>query len=121
MVRHRTSFMFNNANNTWVNACDAEQLVMLTKRAGIQERGECSEQTQLYPLSNERHFRDVLEPAVPAPSSSAAWGGGRRGVCLDGPDATLPVETTHSMPLAPDQRQLGTLRRAQHRRFALRQ
>ena len=26
MVRHRTSFMFNNANNTWVNACDAEQL-----------------------------------------------------------------------------------------------
>ena len=58
--------MFSNANNTWVNACDAEQLVMLTKRAGIQERGECSEQTQLYPLSNERHFRAVLEPAVPA-------------------------------------------------------
>jgi hypothetical protein len=45
---------------------------MLTTRAGIQGRGECSEQTQLYPLSNERHFRDVLEPAVPAPSSSAA-------------------------------------------------
>jgi hypothetical protein len=39
-------------------------LVMLTNRAGIQERGECSEQTQLYPLSNERHFRDVLEPAA---------------------------------------------------------
>jgi hypothetical protein len=49
---------------------------MLTTRAGIQERGGCSEQTQLYPLSNERHSRDVLEPAVPAPSSSAAWGGG---------------------------------------------
>jgi hypothetical protein len=76
MTRQITGFMFSNANNTWVNACDAEQLVMLTNRVGIQERGECSEQTQLYPLSNERHFRDVLEPAVPAPSSSAAWGGG---------------------------------------------
>jgi hypothetical protein len=49
---------------------------MLTNRAGIQERGECSEQTQLYPLSNERHFRDVLEPAVPA--SFKLGGLGRR-------------------------------------------
>jgi hypothetical protein len=39
MTGHRTGFMFINANNTWVNACDIEQLVMLTNRAGIQVRG----------------------------------------------------------------------------------
>ena len=76
---------------------------MLTNRAGIQERGECSEQTQLYPLSNERHFRDVLEPAVPAPSSSAALGDGRCG----GHGHQMQrnkSSATHSTPPAPDQR-----------------
>jgi hypothetical protein len=67
---------------------------MLTNQVGIQGRGECSEQTQLYPLSNERHFRDVLEPAVPAPSSSAAWGGGRREVCL-----LFQSQSSHDKPL----------------------
>jgi hypothetical protein len=36
MAGHRTGFMFINANNTWVNACDAEQLEGLT--TGLQAR-----------------------------------------------------------------------------------
>jgi hypothetical protein len=81
---------------------------MLTNRAGIQERGECSEQTQLYPLSNERHFRDVLEPAVPAPSSSAAWGGGLHEALRRRHSRRYPL-STHSKPPAPDQRFSGRL------------
>ena len=45
MTGHRTGFMFINANNTWVNACDAEQLVdRTTQRASkILLAGACAE------------------------------------------------------------------------------